>query len=329
MKALVLTEQPEIALQEVAKPGIEAGKVLVKMQAAALNRRDQWIRVGLYPGMTYGCILGADGCGTVEEVGEGVAASWLGQEVVLNPNNHWGSSQAHQSAQYHILGMPSNGTFAEYLLISADRLQPKPAHLSVEEAAALPLAGLTAYRALFTRGELKAGQKVLVTGIGGGVAQFAAQFALAAGAEVYVSSGDDAKIEKMKSLGISGGANYRREGWHKELLKSSGGFDLVIDSAGGKDFNLLLRTLQPAGTVVFYGATLGPAPIDMPRVFFGQHTIKGSTMGSDEEFVEMLAFVAKHQIKPVLDSVRPFGQIVEAINDMRDSKIFGKVVLHF
>jgi zinc-binding alcohol dehydrogenase/oxidoreductase len=331
MKALVLTSEPEIRIQEVEKPVPQQNEVLIKMSAVALNRRDQWVRVGMYPGMAYNCIMGADGCGTIEQLGENVQADWLHKEVVINPNRNWGDNPKHQSNQFNILGMPSNGTFAEYLCINIDRVHLKTSYLTSQEAAAFPLAGLTAYRACFFRGEIKAGDTVLVTGIGGGVAQFAAQFAVAAGANVFVTSGSEAKILKMKELGVQGGAIYTEPDWNKKLLKETGGFDVIIDSAGGDDLNLLIRTLKPAGTLVFYGATLGsPKTLEMPRIFFGQYNIKGTTMGSDAEFVEMLAFIEKYKIKPIVDEkIRPFSEIVEAINDMRDGKIFGKVVVGF
>jgi len=328
MKALILTPE-EIQIQEIEKPVAQAGEVVVKVQHASLNRRDQWARVGLYPGMAYNCVLGSDACGTVESVGSGVDVSWIGQEVVINPNQNWGEDPRHPQAKgYTILGMPNNGVFAEYVCVPAHRIQKKSAYLPSKEAAAIPLAALTAYRACFYKGNIQKGDHVLITGIGGGVAQFAAQFAIAAGAKVWVTSGSDEKLATMNAKhSITGGVNYKKEDWQKDLLKESGGFDVIIDSAGGNDFNLLLKTLKQSATLVFYGATLGSVKLDMPRVFFGQYTIKGTTMGNDEEFVDMLTFVEKHQIHPIIDSVRPFEQIIEAFNDMRDGKIFGKVVI--
>ncbi|GAB4127863.1 MAG: zinc-binding dehydrogenase [Raineya sp.] len=328
MKALVLTPQ-DIEIQEVPKPSPKQNEVLVKVLYASLNRRDQWARVGLYPGMTYNCILGSDACGVVEALGEGVDTHWLGKEVILNPNQNWGNDPRHPQKTYTILGMPTNGVFAEYVLISADRLHEKPNYLPANEAAAVPLAALTAYRACFYKGHIKAGDNVLITGIGGGVAQFAAQFAFAVGANVWVTSGKDEKIQTLQKYGIKGGANYKKTDWHKDLLQMSGGFDVIIDSAGGNDFNLLLKTLKMSATLVFYGATLGSVKLDMPRVFFGQYTIKGTTMGNDQEFADMLSFISKYQIRPIIDSVRPFEQIVEAFDAMRDGQIFGKVVISF
>ena len=146
--------------------------------------------------------------GIVENLGEGVAAEWLGKTVIVNPSNQWGDNQRHQSKQYHILGLPKDGTLAEYLTVNADRLRLAPTHLNTEQAAALPLAGLTAYRALFGRAQLQAGEKVLISGIGGGVALFAMQFAIAAGADVYVSSSSEEKIAHAVQMGAKAGVLY-------------------------------------------------------------------------------------------------------------------------
>ncbi|MCS6796653.1 MAG: zinc-binding dehydrogenase [Raineya sp.] len=329
MKALVLTEN-EVAIQEVAIPEPQTGEVLVKVLYAALNRRDQWIRVGLYPGIKYGAILGSDACGIVEKVGSDVDTAWLGKKVIINPNVNWGDNPAHPQLGYTILGMPTNGTFAEYVCVPVHRLHEKPAHLTDSEAAALPLAALTAYRACFYKGEISKGKNVLITGAGGGVAQFAAQFACAVGANVWVTSSSEAQIQLLtEKAGVRGGVLYTERDWHKELLKKTNGtpFDVIIDSAGGNDFNLLVKICQMSGIIVTYGATLGTAKLDIPSLFFRQATIKGSTMGNDQEFADMVQFVAKHQIHPVVDSVRPFSAIIEALNDMAMGKIKGKIVI--
>lgn len=327
MVAFALTEPKEVRIIERPIPEIKTGEALVKLTAAALNHREHWIRMGLYAGIVP-AILGSDGCGEVIAVADTVHQHWIGKIVILNPNQHWGESQRHQSKDYRILGMPSDGTLAEYIAIPVDRLHEKPSYLNAENAAALPLAGLTAYRACFYKGNIEPGMNVLITGIGGGVAQFAAQFALVAGARVFVTSGSTEKAARFLKMGAQGVANYREPKWHEKLLKESGGFDVIIDSAGGAEFNLLLRTLKPGGCLVFYGATLGGVPqLDMPRIFFGQFTIKGTTMGSDTDFVQMLQFVSQHRVYPIIDSVRPLKEAPVALNDMREGKFFGKIVL--
>lgn len=315
-----------IQLKEVETPQPTENQVLIKMQTAALNRRDQWIREGLYPGIRP-ATLGSDGCGIVVKTGEN-AKKWEAKTVIINPNNNWGDDERHQSADYHILGMPTDGTFAEFLCVNQDRLVEKPKSLSLEEAAALPLAGLTAYGAVFKQGGIKKGDKVLISGAGGGVAQFAFQFALAAGAKVFVTSGDDEKLEKLEEMGAAGAVNYRDEDWNKQLKEMAGSFDCAIDSAGGETFAEIIKLLGRSGRIVFYGATLGlPQKIDLYRMFFNQIRIQGSTMGSDKEFVEMVNFVEKHKIKPIIGSVTPFSDIISAFDTMKDGEGFGKLVV--
>lgn len=329
MQALLLVEDDDrIRLSEIDQPHPKPGQALVKLKAAALNRRDEWCRQGKYPGIRFGAVLGSDGAGIVEDVADPSDQSWVGKEVVINPNNLWGENPAAQGPDYHILGMPNNGTFAEYIAVNVDRLNLKPAHLDFVYAAACPLAGLTAYRAVFTQGRIAIGQNVLVTGIGGGVAQFCFQFAAAAGARVYVSSSSDEKLERVKSMGAMGGFDYTQEDWIKRATAESGGFDLVIDSSGGDQFNKLLNLIKPGGRLVFFGATAGgPNRLDLFKIFWKQITMQGTSMGTDDEFEKMLGFVSEHKIFPVVDSVRPLADIVSAFDQMRDSQQLGKLVI--
>ncbi|MFK7954284.1 MAG: zinc-binding dehydrogenase [Ekhidna sp.] len=324
MKAITNTDQPEpIQLVELSKPEIVAGECLVKLSASALNRRDQWIREGMYPGIQFGTVLGSDGCGVVEE-GQ---SNWVGKEVIINPNVEWGSDSEVQSASYSVLGMPTNGTLAEYIKVPSHRLQAKPSHLSNEEAAALPLAGLTAFRATIKKGLVAKGKKVLITGAGGGVSQFAIAFALAAGADTYVTSGSDEKIERVKQLGVKEGFNYKNDKWSKEA-GSLGGFDSIIDSAGGNHLNSYLKIIKPAGRIVMYGSTAGhPEKVDVFRLFWSQAQIMGSTMGSDDEFAEMIDWVNEHKIKPTIDKVFKSDDYLAAFDRFKDPESFGKIVI--
>lgn len=327
MKALVLTGPGQLNWKEVDKPALSPGKALVKMKAIALNRRDEWIKQGKYPNIRYDVILGSDGSGVVDSVGDEKDDSWMGREVVINPNIDWGPDPDVQSKKYGILGMPVNGTFAEYCLVDIDRLQPKPFHLDFLQAAALPLGGLTAFRALFRQGELKAGQNVLISGFGGGVAQFAFLFARAAGANVYVTSGSDEKIARALKMGAKGAYNYKKESNYSDLWKTKGGFNLIIDSAGGDQVNNFIKVLRPSGKIVFYGATNGlPSKIDLYRMFWNQLSLQGTTMGNDYEFSEMLTFVGKQQIRPMIDSIRPFSKLAESFADITLSNKVGKIV---
>ena len=267
MKAIqtISTDPVKIDLVEVPKPNPKKDQCLVKIKAAGLNRRDQWIQHGMYPGIKSHVILGSDGCGIVEEG----ADEWKGKEVILNPNVGWGPHEEAQSQSYSILGMPSHGTLTEYIVIDTDRLAEKPPHLNFQEAAAVPLAAMTAFRACFTKGNMEKGQRVLVTGAGGGVSQFAISFALAMECEVFVTSGSEDKIQKCITSGVTGGVNYKKEHWVRDLKSFvKDGFDLIVDSAGGDSINDYIRLIQPGGTIVVYGSTTGrPRSFDIFRLF--------------------------------------------------------------
>ncbi len=329
MKAVVLEaiNQP-LVYTEISTPQPQKGELLLEIKAAALNHRDVFISQGLYAQIKTPVVLGSDASAIVAAVGENVDKQLVGQKFIINPNNNWGEDDKVQAANYHVLGMPQNGTLAEYICVNQDRLVAQPAHLLDEEAAALPLAGLTAYRAIFTKGELKAGQKVLITGIGGGVALLAMQLALAAGAEVYVTSGDEQKLAKAIEMGATAGANYKTADYHKTLLAyAKNGFDLIIDSAGGEGFGRLVDMAKAGGRIVFYGGTHGTIKISPQKVFWKQLTICGSTMGTDAEFVEMVAFVAQHKIRPVVDKIFTFSEANQAFQYMHNAQQLGKIVL--
>jgi len=329
MKAIVLesAENP-IVLKEVDKPVLQTGDVLVQIKAAALNRRDHWITIGKYAGIKYPTILGSDGAGIVAEVGDGVDKAWIGKEVVINPGNNWGDSPDFQGKDFKILGLPDDGTLAEYVNVKADNLVPKPAHLSWEEAAAFPLAGLTAYRALFTKGKAKKGDKVLVVGAGSGTGTFVLQWAAAAGCQVYVTSGSADKIAQAKKIGAINGANYKEAGWDEQLKQMAGGFDVIIDSALGEGFAKLPDLCNPGARIVFFGGTAGDMPaINGRKIFWKQLQILGTTMGTAEEFVAMVAFINEHKIVPVVDHVFAFADAKKAFDKMANSSQFGKIVL--
>ncbi|MFQ3598006.1 MAG: zinc-binding dehydrogenase [Chloroherpetonaceae bacterium] len=325
MKAAVLEGiNLPLQLQSVETPSLSDNHAIVRLHAAALNHRDVWIQKGQYAGLKFPIILGSDGAGVVVESTE---PSWIGKEVILNPSLDWGDSEKAQQKSYRILGLPDNGTFAEFVKIPVGNLYEKPAHLSWTEAAALPLAGLTAYRALFSRANLQPKEKVLITGIGGGVALFGLQFALATGAQVWVTSGSDEKLSKAISLGAKGGANYRNAAWESEL--KSIGFDVILDSAGGEGFLKLIELAAPGGRIVFVGATNGAPPsFPMQRIFWKQLSIFGSTMGSPKDFSQMLEFVKSHQVVPIVSDVLSLSDAEQALQKMNDARQFGKIVLH-
>ncbi len=330
MKALVLHGKNEsLRLEEVADPVPGAGEVVVQVKAAALNHRDLWIQKGLYAGLKFPIVLGSDGYGSVLAVGEGGDAASVGRAVIINPGLNWGSRPEAQDAKFKILGLPDDGTLAERVKVPAANVVSAPKHLTPEQAAALPLAGLTAYRTLFSRAKLRAEDRVLVTGVGGGVALFALQFAIAAGAHVWVTSGSDEKIARAVSLGAGGGVNYKSGDWVEALKKvAPSGFDVIIDSAGGASFPKLIELAATGGRIAFFGATLGnPPEIDLRRVFWKQLNILGSTMGSPEEFAAMVALVEQHKIVPLADKVFALSDGDAAFAAMDRAEQFGKIVL--
>lgn len=323
-------QQPAVA-RDIPTPSPGAGEVLVKLRAAALNHRDVWIQQGQYPGLRLPCTLGADGSGEIAALGEGVASLRVGDPVIIYPGVDWGESPQAQGRDFRVLGMPDPGTFAEYSVVRADYLRPRPAHLGWAPAAALPLAGLTAYRAAFVRARLQPGERVLVTGIGGGVALVAAQLCAAAGAEVWVTSGDDDKLARALALplGLRGGANYKQPHWGKDLTqRAGGGFDVIIDSAAGAAFDALLDAAAPGGRIVFYGGTLGNIPQLAPaKVFWKQLSLLGSTMGSPQDFDAMLALVNEHRLVPVVDRHFRLAEGEAALRYLAAGQQLGKVVL--
>lgn len=330
MQALVLDgiNQP-VQLREVPTPQPAPGQVQVKLHAAALNHRDVWIQKGQYAGLKFPIILGSDGAGVITAVGKGVDASLLDQEVLINPGRLWGSQPAAQGRDFQILGLPQDGTFAEFVCVDALQVRAKPVHLSFGQAATLPLGGLTAYRATFTRAQLKAGERVLISGVGGGVALLALQMAVAVGAEVWVTSGSEEKIARAVALGAKGGISYKTEKWPALLTKQAGGgFDVIVDSAAGPGFNDLLDAAAPGGRIGFYGATHGDIPdLAARKVFWKQLSLLGSTMGTDQDFAEMVSLVEQHQLVPAIDQTFPFAEAEAALRRMDDGLQFGKIVL--
>ena len=332
MKALVLNElggPQNLHIEDIPLPEPANGEVRVQIRCAALNRRDVWITVGQYPKVQLPSVGGSDGAGVIDAVGPGGDRSFIGQEVVIYPARNWGNDPRCGGAEFRVLGMPDQGTFAEAICVPSDNVAPKPQHLSWEQAAALPLAGLTSWRALVTHGEVRAGQKVLVTGIGGGVATFALLWAKYHGAEVYVTSGSDEKLAAALKLGIAGGVNYKDPDWSRAMRQMSGGIDIVIDSAGGDVVNAAMNTLNVGGRFIFFGATLGnpSAGLEMAKMFFKQARIQGTTMGMPSEFNAMLDFVVKNKIEPILDQTFTLDDGVAAHRRMWASEQMGKIIL--
>jgi NADPH:quinone reductase-like Zn-dependent oxidoreductase len=331
MKALILSraEGPEAAaLQTIDTPSPAAGEVRVALKAASLNHRELWILRGQYPGMRLPSILGADGAGIVNAVGPGVDPALVGREVVLYPGTGWGDNPHYPGKNFALFGMPLAGTLAEAICVPAENAVEKPASLSFEEAACLPTAGLTAWRALTVKARVSAGEQVLVTGIGGGVAVWALKFALALGAKVYVTSGSEDKLRQAAALGASGGINYTQDKWGKALGQLAGRIDVVIDGAPSGSLTQYSRCLSMGARVVLYGSTGGTdVQFSAPDLFLRHASLLGTAMGTLEDFHNMLAFVDRHRIQPVIDKRFTLDTARQALISLQNDHGLGKITV--
>jgi len=325
MHAAVLTDfgEPSVLVYgDTPDPEPRAGEVLVELRACALNRRDTYLRKGANPAYRFPLplILGSDGAGVRRDTGE---------EVVVFPTLRWGEREEAPGPGYEILGGPTNGTYAELIAVPAENVYPKPARLSWTEAASFPLAGLTAYRALFSRAALRAGETVLVLGAGSGVSTFAVSLAVQAGARVIVTSSSAEKIDRARELGAEAGVDYTAGGWVEEVRGLSGGegVDVVVDSVGAT-WPDSLRCLRPGGRLVVFGATAGDSvELGVRPLYFGQFSILGTTMGSARDFQGLLERIDGGRWAPVVDSVRPLAEAADAHARMDAAEHFGKLVL--
>lgn len=319
MKAIILEAiNTPLKITELPNPVAKEGEKCIKIHYAALNHRDVYITKGLYAGIVTPVVLGSD-CAGEDENGNG---------VIINPGFDFGADERAQSHRFNMLGMPTNGTLAEYVCVDEKYVFPKPPHLSMEQAAALPLAGLTAFRALFVRANYQPGERVLVTGIGGGVALFAMQYAIACGSQVWVTSSSEEKIAKAVAMGAKGGVNYKDENWHKSFSEKKILFDVIVDGAGGAGFSKLLSVCNSGARIAVYGGTAGKMDGISPQIlFWKQITIAGSTMGSDKDFASMLAFVNEKKIVPVVSKVFDFEEAQAAFDYMENGRQFGKPVI--
>jgi NADPH:quinone reductase-like Zn-dependent oxidoreductase len=318
-----------LVVESVPDPVPQPGEVAVRVHRAAFNRRDIFITQGLYPGIELPKILGSDACGTVAALGEGVQGPKVGLPVVIDPTIDWGENPRVWERKSTVLGMPRDGTFAQFVAVPARNVYPKPGGLSDDEAAAIPLAGLTAYRAVFTRGKLQRGETVLITGVGGGVQSFVLLYAKHAGARAIVTSGSDEKLERAKALGADVAINYKTSPeWQKEVRAATGaGPDLIVDSVGGETLARCLGVAKYGGRVVIYGGTTGNASIRPYDIFWKQLDIHGTSMGSPHDFRAMLELFETGQLKPVIDEVVPMDQAAAAAERVATATQFGKVVL--
>ena len=321
-------DPPRFELANVPDPAPGPGEVIVDLQAAALNRRDWWIWTtpGYCP---LPVTLGSDGAGVVSAVGASVSGLAPGDEVVFDPTLHWGDSEECPSPEFDILGAPTAGTFAERVAVPAHNVSPKPARLTWEEAAALNLGGLTAWRAVVTCGRAGPGRRLVITGAGGGVATFAVQIAVALGARVYVTSSSERKLESARALGATGGVSYRDPDWPEQLRElAGGGLDAAIDSFGGSSWEGSLRALRTGGTVVSFGDTAGAeTTLTTAEVYWQWRRVVGTSMGSPREYRALLGHVENASWRPVIDTAFALDRIDEAVRRLVCNERYGKVVL--
>ncbi|MFC7802714.1 zinc-binding dehydrogenase [Bacillus subtilis] len=310
-----------LSVQDVplTKPGY--GEVKVKLKSAGLNHRDLFLMKNKSEQHPY-VILGSDGAGIIEEIGEGVKNVAVQTEVVIFPTLNWDLTENVPPVP-EILGGPSDGTLAEYVIIPSQNAIKKPAYLSWEEAGVLPLSALTAYRALFTKGQLKKGEHLLIPGIGSGVATYALFMAKAIGATVSVISRSEEKRKKALKLG----ADYAFDSysnWDEQLQGKKA--DVVLDSIGPALFSEYFRHVKPNGRIVSFGASSGDnLSFPVCSLFFPQVNVLGTSMGSGEEFQAMLAFIDKHKLRPVIDRIYPLEKACEAYKRMQEGRQFGNI----
>ncbi len=317
MHAIRVHEGPALVYEEVPDPEPKPGEAVVELKAAGLNRRDLLVRSGIYP-FPLPLIPGSDGAGIRRDTGE---------EVVVYCGLGWGDREDAPAPGFGILGGPRDGTYAELVSLPEENLFPKPAALSWEEAAAFPLAALTAYRGLFTRGQLQAGETVLALGAGSGVSTFVVQLAVQAGARVLVTSSSDDKIERAKELGAQGGVNYATtEDWPAAVTEL-GPIDLVLDSVGST-WQQSLDAARPGGRVVVFGGTGGTdVSLQVRPFYFKQQSLLGTQLGSPRDFEALLGMLEDASWRPVVDSVTSLAEAETALARMESGEHFGKLVL--
>jgi zinc-binding alcohol dehydrogenase/oxidoreductase len=305
--------------EDAPDPSPGPGEVLIRLRAASLNHLDLWVRKGL-PSVPKPRILGADGAGFVEAVGEGVDGLEPGQRVVLNPGLEHGN-------RITVIGEHTDGTHAELIAVPASNVYPLDDDLSFEEAAAFPLVFETAYRMLVTRAGLQEGEWVLVWGVGGGVASAALTVAKALGAKVLATSSSDAKLEQARELGADATVNHVT-GDVAAAAKEVGGMDVVVEHVGEATWKTSLSVAKPGGRVAVCGATSGPnPPAQLHRVWWKQLTIVGSTMGTRADFEAVYELVRSGRAKPVIDRVYPLEAIRDAHERLEAGEQLGKIVL--
>ena len=322
MKAVRIHEDggPEVLrYEDVPDPSAGPGEVLIRLRTASLNHLDVWVRRGL-PSVPKPRILGADGAGVVEALGDGVDEFAPGEPVVINPGLEHGSTIT-------VVGEHTDGTHCELIALPVAQVHALDARLSWEEAAAFPLVYETAYRMLVTRAGLREGETVLIWGIGGGVATAAFEVARALGARTIVTSGSGEKLERARSWGADLALDHHEDDV-PAAVKEAGGADLVVETVGEATWARSLASVKPGGRVVVCGATTGPnPPAQLHRFWWKQLTVYGSTMGTHEDFLGAYELVRTGRARVHVDTVFPLSEIRAAHERLEAGEQLGKIVL--
>jgi len=340
MKALAFNEHgglEKLKYQDVPDPTIGPGEVLVKVRACALNHLDLFVREGL-PGLKVPLPFwsGCDIAGDIVEVGEGVLTARVGERVAVNPNLTCGRceycirGEDSLCVSYGILGEHTYGGLAEYVKVDGRNVVELPEAISYEAVAAFILVNMTAWRMLVSRAKLRAGEDLLILGVGGGVSSAAVQIGKLCGARVWVTSSSDEKLERAKTLGADECINYTKEDWARVVYEKTGkrGLDVVLENVGAATWKGTLRVLAKGGRLVTCGATSGPVgETDIRVVFWKQLSIIGSTMANRREFNEVMTQLFRGTLKPVVDRVYPLKHGAEAERILAEGRQFGKLVL--
>jgi NADPH:quinone reductase-like Zn-dependent oxidoreductase len=339
MRAAIFHEHggPEVVrIEDVPRPEPGPGEVLVRVKASAMNHLDLWVRRGIPIETTMPHIGGSDVSGVVEEVGPGVDASRVGERVVVNPSLFDGTCEWCRAGEesmcvdFRILGEHTNGGFAEYVAAAADRVHRIPDDMGFEDAAALPISYMTAWRALASRARLQPGESVLVIGASGGTAIAAVQIAVLTGARVFAVTRGGENVARLRALGAEFVYDRAEEDWSKAVFRDTEkrGVDVVVENVGGPTWQGSVRSLARGGRLVTYGGTAGPkVEIDIRQLFWKQFQVMGTTMASVAEFRAMLDAVFSGRIRPVVDRVMPLDDAREAHEHLEAGGQFGKVVL--
>jgi NADPH:quinone reductase-like Zn-dependent oxidoreductase len=341
MRAVVIHEHGGlecVKIEDIPDPKPQEGEVILEVHSAALNHLDIWVRKGR-PGLelTMPHVLGSDAAGIVIELGPNTHGIKVGDEVILNPGLSCGCceycqrGEQSQCISFGIVGMSRPGTFAEKVAVPFSNLLPKPPYMDFNEASALALAHQTAWRMLMSRSRLRAGETVLIHGIGGGVALAAIQLAKLAGAEVIATSSSDDKLTKAAKLGADYTINYKTvTDIAKEVrgITHNRGVDVVLDTVGAATWPVNFALVRRGGRIVLCGVTTGAtAQTNLQSLYWNQITVLGSTMGSNEDFRQMLRAVSAAKLKPVIDSIHPLEKAWEAMAKMENGQQYGKIVL--